>query len=159
MTRSNQPLKRRVRLSHWMVAWMDRLAPLFSRKRIASIDTATLTAAMNDQDSRIVLVDVRSDSETDVSIIPGAITRDEFLTQRDAFADKIVVAYCTVGGRSLMFAQQCARWGFDARNYQGGILAWCAAGQPLQERDGTPTSRVHTHNRLFCAPSGYETIR
>ena len=147
-----------VRLSHGFVGLMKWIAPLFGRIPIEDVSTEDLIRQLNGDGRSIVLVDVRSDEEVNVSLIPGSIIREEFEAHRDEYVGKLVVAYCTVGGRSLLYAQQCVRDGFEAQNYRSGILGWCEAGQPLVTRDGTPTNRVHTHSPVFDVPAGYERV-
>ncbi len=144
--------------AYLFVGLINIVSPLFGKVRVREIDTDELLDLIDADEESFVLVDVRSDEEVAVSRIPGAITRQEFLARRDQLADKSVIAYCTVGGRSLLFTQQCAKDQVDVRNYRGSILAWCAAGRPLESSDGSPTNRVHTHSRLFAAPKGYQRV-
>ncbi|MEM1067949.1 MAG: rhodanese-like domain-containing protein [Planctomycetota bacterium] len=145
-----------VGLSHWMIQRINWTSPFFFRSRVETISTESLAHRLSDpSDESFVLVDVRSVSEYSVSRIPGAISKREFIDQRAQLHSKQVIAYCTVGGRSLWFAQTCAKMGFDSINYLGSILQWCAAGHELIGPDGEVTDRVHTHNRLFRAPRGY----
>ncbi len=101
---------------------------------------------------------MRSEREAAVSVIPGAMTVAEF--ERDAVSHqgKLVIPYCTVGGRSGAYARKLASEGWDVRNYAGSIIAWAAAGQPLVTPDGNPTRRVHTYNARIAAPAGYEQV-
>ncbi|MCA9263112.1 MAG: rhodanese-like domain-containing protein [Planctomycetales bacterium] len=145
-------------LSSQFVSLMKLLTPFLRRPRVDEITTEELARLLKKRDGNFVLVDVRSDDEINVSMIPGAISRAEFLNHQDDFIGKQVITYCTVGGRALLFAQQCARAGFEARSYRGSILAWCESGHPLVTPDGSPTHRVHTHSRLFTVPAGYERV-
>jgi rhodanese-related sulfurtransferase len=43
-----------------------------------------------------------------------------------------------VGSRSAQVAAWLIQNGFDARNLEGGMLAWAAAGRPMISADGTP---------------------
>ena len=135
---------------------MNLLAPIYGRQRVKNIESDDVARLINRDDRAVVLVDVRSDPEIAVSMIPGAITRSEFYERRREHRDKLIIVYCTVGGRSLLFAQQCDREGFDVVNYGGSILAWCEAGNALVTPSGAATQKVHTHNRFFKAPMGYE---
>ena len=47
-----------------------------------------------------------------------------------------VVFYCRSGARSAMATQAFAEAGFDAHNMAGGLLAWDAAGLPLEPDGG-----------------------
>ncbi|KLU07458.1 MPT-synthase sulfurylase [Rhodopirellula islandica] len=144
-------------LSQQFVLWLNRIAPVLGWNRVEDISTEELARRLEQNDPTIVLVDVRSEPERSVSHIPGSISDDEFRSREKEFENRTVVASCTIGGRSWIFAQRCLRRGMKARNYRSGILGWCESGGELVAADGTPTQRVHTHNRFLSAPSGYES--
>lgn len=107
----------------------------------------------------VVLVDVREPNERAVSIIPGAITREQFESQKSAFGDRPVVAYCTIGYRSGKFVEELNKQGIPALNLEGSILAWVNAGQPVVDPQGAPTKRVHTYGPQWALlPEGYEAV-
>lgn len=145
-------------LSKQFVRWLNWISPFVRRSRVSDVSTEELQSLLERDDQSIVLVDVRSHSEREVSQIPGAISMDDFWSRRDELQNRTVIASCTVGGRSLLFAQRCLRKGIRAHNYRPGILGWCQAGGALVDPDGQPTRRVHTHNRLFRAPEGYVSV-
>lgn len=97
-----------------------------------------------DRPEELVLIDVRSEEERAVSIIPGAITPEEFEAVADGFSDRSAVAYCTVGVRSSRYAQEMARQGIRVLNLRGSLLAWTYHEGPL-EKDGEPTDSVHVY--------------
>jgi len=104
----------------------------------------------------IVLLDVRSAKEMDVSRIPGAITAKEFLDDRGKYKDKTVVAYCTIGYRSGKFAQQMQRQGIVVKNLQAGLLGWTYAGGALIAPSGRQTNKLHLFGPDWnLAPKGY----
>ncbi|WDQ17195.1 rhodanese-like domain-containing protein [Rhodopirellula sp. P2] len=144
-------------LSEQFVLWLNRIAPFIGLTRVEEISTEELARRLEQNDPSIVLVDVRSEPERNVSHIPGSISRDEFQSRQREFQNRTVVASCTIGGRSWIFAQRCLRRGMKARNYRSGILGWCESGGELVSADGTRTQRVHTHNRFLRAPAGYES--
>jgi rhodanese-related sulfurtransferase len=87
----------------------------------------------------IQLIDVRQDHEFEAGRISGA--RHLELTQLAARADTIerdrpIVFYCRSGTRSAMATDAFVQAGFDAHNMVGGLLAWEAAGLPLEPEDG-----------------------
>ncbi len=47
-----------------------------------------------------------------------------------------MVFYCRSGARSAMATQAFSEAGFDAHNMAGGLLAWDAAGLPLEPDGG-----------------------
>lgn len=52
--------------------------------------------------------------------------------------DRTVVCACRVGGRSGVVASSLAAAGLDARNLDGGMLAWESAGFPVVTDAGGP---------------------
>lgn len=50
----------------------------------------------------VVLIDVRTEAEREVSRIPGAISEDEFWQHKEQYWDHIIVPYCTIGYRFVM---------------------------------------------------------
>ena len=105
---------------------------------------------------RSVIVDVRAKAETDVSVIPGAITKSEFEKNSLQHQGKTVIAYCTVGYRSGIYGKKLASEGWHAYNYKGSILDWCENQFPLVSRDGETTNHVHTYSSEYKVAKGYE---
>ena len=132
-----------------------------SRGGEASVVSAEQIRAMQNSDQwndRFVIVDVRAKAEADVSIIPGAITKSEFERDAEKHQDKLVIAYCTVGYRSGIYAQELSTEGWNSCNYKGSILDWCEKQLPLMTTDGRETNRVHTYSARYAAAQGYEAI-
>jgi sodium/bile acid cotransporter 7 len=94
----------------------------------------------------VVVVDVRTEAEQDVSVIASALRKSDFEARKDEFRNHVVVAYCTIGYRSGQYVEKLRAERFDAYNLRGSILAWTHAGGAL-ERDkgggGAPTRAVH----------------
>ena len=76
--------------------WLLRLS---GRVTVPEVSAQELIELLEAKQPPVVLVDVREPAEYSVSVIPGAITRDEFESRRDELRGARVVAYCTVGGR------------------------------------------------------------
>lgn len=88
----------------------NRLASKLTGRSIETISTKEIQEQQICHDPLgIVLVDVRSQAEQAVSVIPGAITAQQYEVGTDRYAGKTVVPYCTVGGRSYL----CPRRGGD----------------------------------------------
>ena len=137
-------------------------AQIFVRRqsKAPAVTTEQVQALFADSksDKRFVIVDVRNKVETDVSIIPGAITLAEFeKTQKDHHG-KNVIAYCTVGYRSGLYAKELRKKGWIAWNYEGSILDWCNSGLPVETPDGQRTTRVHTFNSSYVLAAGYQPV-
>ncbi|MBX5443351.1 MAG: rhodanese-like domain-containing protein [Solirubrobacteraceae bacterium] len=92
----------------------------------------------------VTLVDVREQHEWDAGRIPGArhIPLGDLSSQAGTLDPSApVVVLCRAGGRSLMAAQALRAAGVEAYSMAGGMLAWDAAGLPM-EPDG---ARVAEH--------------
>jgi rhodanese-related sulfurtransferase len=109
-------------------------------------------------DSKFVLVDVRSDEEIAVSLIPGAITKKEFESEKDKYRDKLIVPYCLVGGRSASYANELKKTGFVVKNYKGSIVEWVTSELPLVTVKGESTNRVFINPEKFKIPARYEAV-
>jgi sodium/bile acid cotransporter 7 len=105
-----------------------------------------------------ILIDVRAEEEQRVSILPGAISREEFEARREELSGRDVVTYCTIGYRSGLYARDLASQGLDVHNLRGSILAWThGEGELLHE--GRPTRRVHVYGKKWnLAAEGYEPV-
>ncbi len=106
-----------------------------------------------------VLVDVRSEAEMNISIIPDAITRDEYEAHPEKYAGRTVIPYCAVGGRSTAYAAKLADQGLHVKNYKGSILDWVVSELPLVTPDGKPTDRVFAFGPNHKIPSKYKQVR
>jgi rhodanese-related sulfurtransferase len=127
------------------------------KKGFAQVEGIT-ARELRDLRDEVVLVDVRTPKEQAVSMIPGAITRDEFDADRARYAGSRVVAYCTIGARSGEFAAELHEQGWKVRNLEGSILAWTHVGGDLVGPDG-PTNRVHVYGRRWnLAADEYEPV-
>ncbi|MBI4557088.1 MAG: rhodanese-like domain-containing protein [Candidatus Hydrogenedentes bacterium] len=87
----------------------------------------------------VVLVDVRTDTEQHVSMLPGAITSDLFGKEKYKHKDQTIVTYCTIGYRNGKYAERLRQEGFKVYNLRGSILAWVLAGKPVIDSTGSPT--------------------
>jgi sodium/bile acid cotransporter 7 len=106
----------------------------------------------------VVIVDARQSEEMEVSMLPGAIARQEFLENLDDYRGETIVAYCTISYRSGLFAREMRARGVEVLNLEGGILAWTLAGGKVYDKDGE-SSRIHVHgDKWNYAPDGYEAV-
>ena len=143
-------------ISHGFISLMAAVLRLTGSGRIDSIPTHELAKSLDD--GAIVLVDVRSDAERAVSVIPGAISKDTFEAASDQYRDQTVVPYCTVGGRAYLYARKLAKEGFETRCHRESILGWCDAELPLVDAEGKPTNRVHVVMSSFKVPPQYDAV-
>jgi rhodanese-related sulfurtransferase len=120
--------------------------------------TVTQLQQLQRQGTKLVLVDVRSPEEIAVSRIPGAIATGEFERHLAQYQNTKVVAYCTIGYRSGLYAQKLRQQGVEILNLEGSLLAWSHAGGKLINASGM-THRVHVFGRQWqLTPDNYEAV-
>jgi len=113
--------------------------------------------ASNAKKKKLVVVDVRTKDEQDVSMIKTALRKEEFEARKAEFKDHKVVAYCTIGYRSGQYVEKLCGESFDAYNLKGSILSWTHAGGELVSGTSgggggggggaSTTKRVHTFGK------------
>ena len=141
-----------------------QLGSLFGRKeavpeiKVDQLRKLRLDDPENAENSDYVLVDVRSEEESSVSLIPGAITKAQYERNQSRYEGRTVIAYCTSGYRSEKYTRELIKQGKKAVNFKGSILAWCRANLPVVAPNGSPTDRVHTYSRKNRIPAKYEAV-
>ena len=120
---------------------------------VSHIDSEALAAL-----ERPVILDIRDPAEFAVSHIPGAVRvgLDEDAADVLARLDvqgRPVVAYCSVGRRSSIFAQAMqdallAQGATSVANLQGGVFSWHAREMPLENAAGR-TDVVHPYDEIW----------
>lgn len=141
-------------------AKQERIEAIYRRSKRLFPDTPELTAEELKGrlgEDNLVIVDVRRPDEQAVSMIAGAITAEEFDRTQETYEGSTVVAYCTVGHRSGMYARELVERGWNALNLRGAILAWTHVGGPLEDENG-PTHRVHIWSPPSLVAEGYEPV-
>jgi len=109
-------------------------------------------------DQKAVFIDTREPEEQQVSMLPGAITEKEFLSNYKSYADHLKIAYCTISYRSGVFAENFQKRGVPVYNLRGGILGWVHAGGKVYDQNGE-TFRIHVYGEKWnLAPERYEAI-
>lgn len=105
---------------------------------------------------QIILIDIRTKNEQNISMLPGAITQEEFEKSPDKFQSSELVAYCTIGYRSGKFAEKFKK--YRIKNLKGGVLAWSHIQGPFI-KDGKLTTKVHTYAKEWnFLNSNYQAI-
>ena len=106
-----------------MLAIRDIVSKLGIAK-FRDVPSMKIADAMTSAD--VVLVDVRSEEERAVSMIAGAIPREQYEAGAEAYAAKQVVCYDTVGYVAAAYACDRRRKGFSNVVYleQGGIIGY-----------------------------------
>ena len=123
-----------------------------------------------ESERKIILIDVRDPEEQAVSMIPGAVTQDEFERDwKDALTGSnqpeiTAVPYCTVGYRSGSYARKLQHDGISVRNSEG-ILMWAFEGGRLVKRMAgsaggeIEVKQVHCYAKPWrFAPAGIATV-
>lgn len=108
----------------------------------------------------VVFVDTRKQAEMAISMVPYAVSKQDFLSHSDQYKDKTAVCYCTINKRSCVFAREMAKQGITVVNLKGGILAWILEGGKVYDKNGKEVKRVHVYSDKWnYAPAGYESIK
>jgi rhodanese-related sulfurtransferase len=90
-----------------------------------------------DSNSKIQLLDVRTDAEFSEHRLENAFLIDFYLEdfvkrcEESLSKKRTVYLYCRSGGRSNMAAQKLQKAGFKTVDMKGGIKAWLAAEYPV----------------------------
>jgi rhodanese-related sulfurtransferase len=106
----------------------------------------------------VVFVDVRKTGEQKISMIPGAVTKGQFLDNIEIYRQKKIVAYCTIGYRSGKFAEKMEKKGVAVFNLQAGLLGWVHVHGPLVSQN-SPTNTLHVYGKTWdLAPSWIATV-
>jgi rhodanese-related sulfurtransferase len=87
----------------------------------------------------IQLIDVRQPHEHEAGRIAGTRLIELGALSEEAGSldpSRPLVFYCRSGARSGMATEAFAQAGFDAHNMTGGMLAWVAAGLPIDPDGG-----------------------
>jgi rhodanese-related sulfurtransferase len=110
------------------------------------------------QKGSALFVDIRDDEEQQVSMLPGALTQDQYEQNPGAAKDKTLVVYCTISYRSGKFAEDLMEKGVKVLNLQGGILGWVHAGGPVFSK-GKQVDTIHVYGSKWdLAPEKVNTI-
>jgi sodium/bile acid cotransporter 7 len=108
-------------------------------------------------EGELQFIDVREPEEIQIATLPGAIDKETFLRDKMAYSTKTLVAFCTIGYRSGVFAREMAQAGLPVTNLAGGILAWVSMGGKVYDQHGE-TRRLHVYGPKWdLAPADFTT--
>ena len=125
---------------------------------VPNLSSKEIVQLLKQKSQNFILVDVRTQKEQDISIIPGAISKEHFEKNIDKFKGKKVIAYCTIGFRSSRYVEKLLKKGHNAFNLWGSILAWAHEGGELVIKH-KKTKKIHTYSRFWnLLPKGYEGV-
>ncbi|KAL6757482.1 Rhodanese-like domain-containing protein [Haematococcus lacustris] len=147
-------------------AKVEELFAQMSPPGLPVVSSSAVWSRIQERDPKLLLIDVRSPEEQQVSMLPGrTLTQARFEAEKEQHkaAKPDIVAYCTLGARSGKLAQQLTKEGFQVANLQGGILGWSHEGLPLVARssDGSElsTTQVHVWAEQFALQGpGYQAV-
>lgn len=113
-----------------------------------------VTVAQLKKMTNVVLLDTRAKAEYDVSHLPNArwVGYDDFELKRvgDIPKQANVVLYCSVGYRSERVGEKLVAAGYEhVHNLYGSLFEWVNEGNPVVDKEGKPTERVHAYSRLW----------
>jgi sodium/bile acid cotransporter 7 len=107
---------------------------------------------------KVIFVDIREPEEQRVSMLPGAVTGEEFEKDVEKYEDHINIGYCTISYRSGKFARRLREKGVILYNLKGGLLAWVHEGGKVYDKRGE-TKRIHLYGKKWnYPPSDYEAL-
>lgn len=110
------------------------------------------------QTGQVVFVDTRKAAEMNVSMLPKALTKAGFLHNPLKYKHLTIIAYCTIGYRSGLFAKEMKIKGITVHNLAGGIVAWALEGGRVFDANGE-TKRIHVYGKKWnYLPHGYEAV-
>jgi sodium/bile acid cotransporter 7 len=132
----------------------DQQARIFHDVPVMSPDTVMGLRASG---RTVILVDVRSPREREVSAIPGSTSHRSLNASDLRDPQAVIVAYCTIGARSGRFARRANRRGARVHNLEGSLLGWLHAGGTVVSPHGRQTRRVHVYGPTWnLLPEGYQ---
>lgn len=109
-----------------------------SKSRIKQTDVPTIKSRM-DRGEKLILIDVREESEWNKDHLPNAIHLGKGIIERDIetkFPDQNaeIVLYCGGGFRSALTADNLQKMGYtNVVSMDGGYRGWKDAGYPLEK--------------------------
>ena len=109
-----------------------------ARKRIRETTVQEVKKRL-DAGERLLLVDVREESEVARGRIPGALHLGKGVIERDVEktipdTDAEIILYCGGGFRSALAAENLQRMGYkNAVSMDGGWRGWTESGYPIQK--------------------------
>ena len=132
------------------------LYEVYRTKSFRGIEDISPEEILLDSNDNYVFVDIREENEKNISIIPGAISFDNFEKDVEDYLDKKIIAYCTIGNRSGQYVKVLDNKNIDAYNLIGGILLWVHDGGEVVSPAGNITKKVHVSRpRWNLLPKGY----
>ena len=111
-----------------------------------TVETISPEKVLNLNKEAYILIDVRSSEEQDISMLPNSVTANNFEKQAGLYIGKKLIAYCTIGYRSGLFANKHKK--LKIINLKGGVLAW-SHNEGKFMKNGKETKKVHTYSKKW----------
>jgi len=109
-----------------------------AKRRVRQTDVRTVRGRM-EKGEKLLLVDVREESEWADGHLPGAVHLSKGVIERDVEVaipdpEAEIILYCGGGFRSALAAENLHRMGYThVLSMDGGYRGWVAAGLPVEE--------------------------
>jgi rhodanese-related sulfurtransferase len=121
---------------------------------VPTIQSSDLKRLVERGDDRLIILDIRSPEEYQVSRIPGAkfINYESFGKEdvKGVPKNAEIVVYCSVGYRSERIGKKMLDMGFEnVRNLYGGIFQWKNEDNEVINQHQSVTDSVHTYNKKW----------
>jgi rhodanese-related sulfurtransferase len=130
--------------------------PDFDKKvaNMLSFTVKTISPRDLKRQSNVVVLDARERSEYDVSHLPNAVFIGYNSFEKKALdtiqKDRTIVVYCSIGYRSEKMGEKLTKLGYTkVFNLYGSIFEWLNQGNPVVDKNGQPTKKVHTYNKAW----------
>lgn len=145
-----------------------------SFQSVQDMGSDSLVQQLAQKPGHVLLLDVRSVAEYEVSHLEGAVRIDPDTSDVGTVVKELgltasgpardVVCYCTVGYRSSRLAQQLDQalsTGAQGSpgpspspsprvyNLEGGLVKWANEGKPIVDSGGMPTPLVHPYSAVW----------
>jgi len=130
--------------------YKEKLESLYNHT-VPLISTQEL-ASKFDSGSPIVILDIRSQKEFQVSHLTNAVMIDYDNFDKSDIQniplDTEIIVYCSVGYRSEKIGEDLLELGYsNVKNLFGGIFQWKNDGFEVVNQQSVETDSVHTYNR------------
>lgn len=137
-----------------------------SFQSVQDMGSDSLVQQLAQKPGHVLLLDVRSAAEYEVSHLEGAVRIDpdtndvgtvvQELGLTGGSEEKEVVCYCTAGYHASEMAERLdkalppGRGSTRVYSLQGGLVSWANDGKPMVDCGGQTTALVHPYNKVWA---------
>ncbi len=131
----------------------------YKRDFPGALDISAAEARELSRRGKALFIDTRTRKEMEVSMLPGAVTEEEFIGHREKYRHLVPIAYCTISYRSGVFSEKQSGGDPPVRNLRGGLLAWVLEGGAVHDKNGKAVKIIHVYGRRWdYPPAGYRSV-